>query len=82
MVQAHVELSESQAEGLKRLAERWNTSIPDAIRRAVDRTLASEGVRDPAEIRRRAAAAVGAFNSGGSDLSETHDAYLAEEAFR
>jgi len=77
MVRTQIQLSEGQAETLKRIAAERDESIAELIRRAVDMFIGSSGVVDPAEIRRRAGNAAGKFCSGRSDISSNHDKYLA-----
>lgn len=78
MVRTQIQLSEEQARILKELAGKYDTSMAELIRQAVDDWLRSTNVVDREERKRRALAAVGRFNSGVSDLSENHDRYLAE----
>ena len=78
MVRTQIQLTESQAEALKKLASQKKVSVAEIVRRGVDIVLTQELVCDPEEIRRRAIAAAGAFRSDKSDVSERHDDYLAE----
>jgi hypothetical protein len=71
-----ISLSARQAVGLRRLAEKRNTSMAALIREAVDRTY---GLQTGVDARwERALASVGGFNSGLSDIGERHDDYLAD----
>ena len=78
MVRTQIQLTEYQAEELKKLAVQKNTSMSELIRRAVDSALAEGLVRDRKEILKRAIDAIGEFHSGKSDVSTRHDDYLAE----
>ena len=78
MVRTQIQLTEGQAEALKKLASQKKVSVAEIVRRGVDIVLTQELVRDPKEIRRRAMEAVGLFRSGKSDVSVRHDDYLDE----
>jgi hypothetical protein len=71
-----ISLSSRQAQALRRLAEKRNTSMAALIREAVDRTYGLQATVDPRW--ERALASVGGFNSGLPDLAERHDDYLAD----
>ena len=60
---------------LRRLAAERGVSMASIIRDALDRGLASSAA---ASKRDRAIKAIGGFRSGRHDISENHDAYLAE----
>lgn len=75
VVRTQVQLTEAQADALKRAAAERGTSMAGLIREAVDRTISQGEV--PAR-RRRALGAVGAFASGLSDVSAEHDRYVVE----
>jgi predicted DNA-binding protein len=78
MIRTQIQLSEEQSRSLKALAAREGKSVAELIRLSVDAMLATAGVIDEAEKRRRALAVVGRFRTGESDLAEAHDRYLAE----
>jgi hypothetical protein len=78
MVRTQIQLSDSQAHALRALAAAEGRSMADIIRESVEVLLADRGVRDRAEVARRALAAVGAFHSGVGDLASEHDRYLTE----
>ena len=78
MVRTQIQLTEAQAQLLKRKARDERVSMAELIRRSVDRMLASDQSTDRDEIRRRALEAIGALRSGVPDLSTEHDRYLAE----
>jgi hypothetical protein len=79
MVRTQIQLTESQAQSLRKLAHRHQLSMAELIRRGVDQVLAS-GL--PAEIDQKeheAMTAAGRFRSGRKDVSVRHDHYLAED---
>lgn len=78
MIRTQVQLSEGQYERLRRMAEQRGASMAQLIREGVDLVLegADESPRDRA--RRKAMKLAGRFSSGLGDLSQRHDAYLAE----
>jgi hypothetical protein len=78
LVRTQIQLDERQAERLKAFAASRGLSMAEWIRRAVDSALLTGGLPDKEEQRRRAIAASGRFNSGGTDISVEHDKYLAE----
>jgi predicted transcriptional regulator len=78
MIRTQIQLSEEQARKLKELAGKYDTSMAELIRQAVDDWLHSAGSVDREERKQRALAAVGRFDSGLGDLSVNHDRYLVE----
>ena len=78
MVRTQVQLTEEQANLLKKIASERHISIAELVRRSVDIFIHSRPYIDMEERRRRALAAAGCFHSGVSDLSTNHDKYLAE----
>jgi Arc/MetJ-type ribon-helix-helix transcriptional regulator len=75
MARTIVQLTESQAEMLRKRTRDQRVSISELVRQGVDKILATP-TEDP-DIRRRAAAAVG-FIHDVPDLAENHDKYLRE----
>ncbi|MGH2947673.1 MAG: ribbon-helix-helix domain-containing protein [Solirubrobacteraceae bacterium] len=75
MIRMQVQLTERQAESLRRLSARTGTPIAALVREAVAQRLADEAEDAAWE---RALGAVGAFESGSRDTSVSHDRYLAE----
>jgi hypothetical protein len=75
MIRTIVQLRDTQAVALERVARRRGVSKAAVIRDALDELLAREG-RDAALDRALRAAGSGA--SGVSDLGERHDDYLAD----
>jgi ribosomal protein L13E len=78
MIRTQVQLTEEQARTLKMLAAERQTSVAELIRQSVDSFIARSIGVSADERRRRAIAAIGRFSSGRSDVSDQHDAYLAE----
>lgn len=72
-----IQLTEEQAEALRRKASQRRTSVASLVRDAVDTSL-----REGHSSARwdRALAVLGQFTSGASDVSADHDRYL-EDAF-
>ena len=77
MVRTQIQLTETQAQGLKELATSRGTSMADLIREAVDHLLARSGPSSD-ELRARARAAAGRFHSGLPGLAKDHDRFLTE----
>lgn len=78
MVRTQIQLTEEQARRLKRAAAERGVSLAEIIRHAVDEELRRTSGPDREEIKRRALAIAGMFDSGTPDLVEKHDDYLAE----
>lgn len=74
MVRMQIQLSQEQAERVRRLAYERGVSIAALVREAVD----GLGETEAAARRRRALAAVGRVRSGLPDLGARHDDYLDE----
>lgn len=75
MVRTQIQLTEEQADAIKRLAAARGTSMAALIRDAVDRLTQESDHRDPRE---RALAAIGAFAGAGGNAAEEHDRHLDE----
>jgi len=75
MVRTQIQLTEQQADRLRRVAADRHTSVSALIRDAVDRTL---DLPDAAAVRRRAIDAAGVFASAEGDLAKRHDEYAAD----
>lgn len=75
-----IELSEEQAQALRKIADRKGQTVTELIVSSVDTMLMFEAPPDPEDLKRRALAVSGRFRSGLRDLSAEHDRYL-EEAF-
>ncbi len=77
MIRLQIQLSEEQADRLRRLAADRHRSLAALIRESLDRTL---GDVDSGGAWERALAAVATGSSGHRDVSVEHDRYL-DEAF-
>ena len=77
MVRTQVQLTDRQAEALRRRSKRENVSVAELVRRAIDAFTRTEppGERD---VRDRAIRAAGRFASGVRDTSIRHDEALVE----
>jgi ribbon-helix-helix CopG family protein len=78
MVRTQIQLTESQAAALKKMAALRQTSMADVIRQAIDYFAKTGEMTTSDEYRRRAMAAAGKLHSGLGHLAEKHDDYLAE----
>lgn len=77
MVRTQIQLTDRQAEKLKRIAARQGVSMAEIIRRAVD--LVIERPIRPSEenVRSRALSAAGKIRAG-RDLARAHDDHLSD----
>jgi len=82
MVRTQIQLTEAQARSLRKLAQRYQVSVAELVRRGVDQVLAEGLAADADGKRRKAAAAAGRFRSGRKDIAVRHDHYLAEDRDR
>jgi len=79
MVRTQIQLTESQARELKRLAAARGVSMAELIRQGVDAVLRSKPFPNAEDQRNKALALAGKFRSGKSDISKRHDDYLAAD---
>jgi hypothetical protein len=77
MVRTQVQLTERQAEALRRRSKRENVSIAELVRQAIDAFTRSEPPSER-QLRDRAIHAAGRSASGVHDTSRRHDEALAE----
>lgn len=77
MVRKQVQLTDQQAEALRRRSKRENVSVAELVRRAIDAFTRTEPPSDR-EVRDRAIRAAGRFASGTHDTSRRHDEALAD----
>ena len=77
MIRTQIQITSEQARALKRLAAKEGKSVAELIRISLDDMLRAGGIKDQAELRRKARAAAGRLN-GPKNLAERHDEYLAE----
>ena len=78
MIRTQIQLTEAQAEVLKRLARERRVSMAALIREAVDELVSRGSERD---VRwERAMSVVGKYRDreGATDVAENHDRYFAE----
>ncbi len=80
MIRTQIQLTESQAERLKRLAAREGVSMAELIRNGVEDLLTARLPVEREALRQRALAAIGRFRSGAEDLGSAHDRYFEEAA--
>jgi len=78
MVRTQIQLTEDQAEAIKKLARAKKISMAEFIRQSVEKILASTAIADTAQRKKRALDIAGRFSSGKHDIAAEHDAYLAE----
>ena len=78
MIRTQIQLTETQARTLKKVAMDKGTSVAEVIRRAVDNMVQRSPKVSSEERIKRAIEIVGKFRSGRRDVSQKHDEYLAE----
>jgi hypothetical protein len=78
VVRTQVQLTEEQAEQLRRLSVQQQRSMADLIREALDDLLTQQDGSARQDRMRRAKRAFGRFRSRTGDLSRRHDAHFAE----
>lgn len=76
MVRMQIQLTEEQAQRLRRMARHRGVSAASLVREALDRGL---GAPDPSEDAwQRAIAAMGEFKGAGGSVATDHDDWFAE----
>ena len=78
MVRTQIQLTEEQAEMIKKIAKSRHLSMAELIRQAVNGVIRSGAGIASEQRRKRAVALAGRFRSGKHDISEKHDKYLSE----
>lgn len=78
MIRTQIQMTEEQIKKIKKVASKKHRSMAEIIRQAVNNFMAAKADVDLEERKRRAIAAAGRFHSKISDLSGSHDKYLAE----
>jgi hypothetical protein len=78
MIRTQIQLTETQARTIKKVAMDQGTSIAEIIRRAVENMIQASPKVSSQERVRRAVEIVGKFGSGKRNVSQKHDKYLAE----
>ena len=78
MVRTQIQITEEQSKALRKIAAQRDLSMAEVIRQGIEFYLHACGTISQEERRQRAIKAAGQFHSGQKDLSEKHDAHLAE----
>jgi len=78
MVRTQIQLTEEQAQKIKKIAASRGVPMAEVIRDAVEGVIRSGAGGGSEERRERALKIVGKFRSGKKDISRRHDAYLTE----
>ena len=78
MVRTQIQLTETQARKVKKLASEEGTSVAEMIRKAIEKMAEARRQIDSQEKIRRAMEMAGKYRSGKKDVSRKHDEYLAE----
>ncbi len=81
MVRTQIQLTEEQADSLRKIAAARRLSLAEVIRQSLELYLADANRCPDARIRERALEVIGKYSSGLSDISSDHDRYL-EDAYR
>jgi hypothetical protein len=79
MIRTQIQLDEEQARAVRRLAAAEGKSVAEVIRTAVDLLLGSSRQPDRSELKRRARAVAGRFQSRLGDVAAGHDRYLGDD---
>jgi hypothetical protein len=77
MIRMQIQLSQVQLRALRREAEVQGVSQAEVVRRSLDSYLGRRRSPDPAQLRERARALIGAFAGEVGDVSRRHDDYYA-----
>jgi post-segregation antitoxin (ccd killing protein) len=78
VIRTQIQLTETQAREVKRMAEERGVSMAAIIREAIDDRLRRRNAPSWDELVERAIAAVGCCSSGLGDAADRHDEYFAE----
>jgi plasmid stability protein len=78
MIRLQISLTDEQSRRLRVVAAERGVSMTAVIREALNTFLAEEGDVERRDRVRRALAVIGRYRSGGANVSENHDEYLAE----
>ena len=82
MIRTQIQLTETQAREVKRMAEERGVSMAAVIREAIDDRLRHRNTPPWDELVERAIAAVGSCSSGRGDAADQHDEYFAESGMQ
>ena len=77
MIRTQVQLTDRQADLLRRRSQRENISVAELVRQAIDAFTRAEPPSGQT-LRQRALSVAGRFASGARDTSQSHDAVLAD----
>ncbi|HUT76251.1 MAG TPA: CopG family transcriptional regulator [Polyangia bacterium] len=80
MIRTQIQIEPAQERAIRRFARREGISLAEAVRRCIDKALASESETGAEERYRAALALVGSLRdpAGARDVASNHDAYLDE----
>jgi predicted DNA-binding protein len=78
MIRTQIQLTEEQAQALRRLSADTGRSLADLVRQAVDLYLRTRKLPNLDAVRERARQAAGKFSSGSGEGSVEHDRLLDE----
>jgi len=76
MLRTQIQLTDLQAEKLRRVAALKGVSMSEVVREALDSYLSADSANDRREVALRS---LGGFRSGDPDVSDEHDRYLTED---
>ena len=79
VIRTQIQLTDDQAQSLKALSAKTGVSIAELVRRGLAPLLRNQSTEHE-ERARRAAAVIGRFHSGKTDISADHDRYLADSS--
>ena len=79
MIRTQIQLTEKQAEALKKLSSEKDVSISELIRRGVDLLLKTDLISDNGLKKKNALKLSGLYKTGCKDLSIHHDDYIDED---
>lgn len=78
MLRTQIQITDTQSDEIRQLADRLHVSIAEVIRRGIDAFLRSQPREDRLVRVERVLALADRFRSPSSDGSAHHDAHLAE----
>jgi hypothetical protein len=78
MIRTQIQLEQKQERALRRFAKEKKITLAEAVRRCIDKALASEDDIDLRSRYEKALSIVGSLSdkAGANDLSSNHDGYL------
>ncbi len=78
MIRTQIQLTETQARTIRKVAMDQGTSMAEIIRRAIENMVQRSPKVSSQERVKRAIEIVGKFRSGKRNVSQKHDEYLAQ----